>query len=250
MVDETNAPRAEKLKKLHRLRQRHEALVAERSSWLEEWRLIAEQMRPRGFRESNTEANRADRSKQRKIINFTPIEARRTLASGMMTGITSPSRPWFRLTYPDPAMSDLPAVKSHLTAVDRSLSLLAARSNIYSGLHQLYDDFGTFGTVAMHVELDAEDGARAYVFTMGSYCLANSPRGNVDTIFRDVPLTVGSMVKLFGRERCSTAVRDMYDKGDVDKRIDVVHAIYPNDDYEEGRFGQRGKIWLLVCFVN
>jgi Bacteriophage head to tail connecting protein len=241
MADADNTSRASKLKKLQRLRSRHEALKTERSSWLNDWRDIAEQMRPRGFRETRSEVNKSDRSKQRNIINFTPIEARRTLATGMANGITSPSRPWFRLTLPDPAVAELPSSKAWLLQVARALLQLLARSNIYKGLNTVYDDIGTFGVTAMHVEPDLEDGARAYNFPVGSFSLAASARGSIDTIFREVSLTVAQLVELFGLERCSRTVQNMHRQGSFDTRIEVVHAIYPNSDYTEGRFGQEGK---------
>ncbi|MFT3708032.1 MAG: portal protein [Archangium sp.] len=238
-----NARLEEKRKKVQRLRVRHAALRDEASTWRDEWEQISEQMRPRGFRRSRADANRADRSKQREIINFTPVEARRTLASGMMTGITSPSRPWFRLIESDPEISEDPEVKDWLVKVTRALLNLLARSNVYKGLHGLYDDIGTYGTAAMHVELDTEDGARAYNFTVGTYVLAASERGNVDTIFRECSLTVEQLVTKFGRENCSRSTQKLYDDGQLDKRVDVTHAIYPNRGYVEGRFGQEGKQW-------
>ena len=228
--------------KKQQLQKRHEALKAERSTWMTDWRDIADHMRPRAFRDQRTDANRSSRSKGSKIINFTPIESARTLASGMMTGITSPARPWFRLTVSgSPELSDSPAVKEWLSTVERVLREAAAKSNIYNGLHMVYADLGPFCVSAMHVEADDEDGARCYVFPVGSYCLAASARGNVDTIFREVSLTVAQLVELFGLEACSEVVKRHHEKGELDQRVDVTHAIYPRTDYVEGQLGPKGK---------
>lgn len=222
---------------------RHEALKSERSTWLSRWREIAEHMRPMGFRDSTTNTNRGT-NKHAKIINFTPLEAARTLASGMMTGVTSPARPWFRLTVSgSPELSEMQDVKSWLSAVERVQRESLARSNIYNGLHLVYADLGPFGVSAMHVEADAEDGVRAYVFPVGSYCLASGPRGNVDTLFRDVSLTVAQLATLFTLEKCSQPVQRMHKAGQLDTRIDVVHAIYPNASYKKGKLGAAGKAW-------
>ena len=222
---------------------RHEALKMQRSSWLNDWRDIADHMRPRGFREYRSDANRNSK-KHSKIINFTPLESARTLASGMMTGITSPSRPWFRLTLPGkPELTDLPAVKEWLTAVERVQLESLARSNLYNGLHLVYADLGPFCVSAMLVEPDDEDGARAYVFPVGSYCLAASARGNVDTIFREVSLTVGQLDELFGIENCSETTKRAYEAREYDTFVDVTHAIYPNAEYVEGKLGRTGKAW-------
>jgi hypothetical protein len=223
------------------LTQRLQALKTEASTWRDEWENIAAEMRPRGFRGTPSETNRADREKQRRIINFTPREAQRTLASGMMTGITPASRPWFRLTVGDPQLAEAPAVKEYLSQCERVLRDLLARSNVYNGLHNTYGDIGTFAVAAMHVEPDEEDGVRSYVFAVGSYYLAAGARGSVDTIFREANLTVAQLVGLFGLEACSRNVQHLYKEGQHYKRFDIVHAIYPNPDYSPDKVGPRGK---------
>ena len=240
----TETPLQKALELRKNLNSRHRALKDDRSTWLTEWRDIADHMRPRGYREFRADANKGD-GKHQKIINSTPLEAQRTLASGMMAGITSPSRPWFRLTVQgEPGLAEEPDVRGWLSDVERVLREVLAKSNIYKGLHLVYSDLGPFGVSAMSVEEDAEDEVRAYVFPVGSYCLATSARGNVNTIFREVSLTVAQMKELFGLERCSPSVRAQYDAGQRDKRIDVVHCIAPNETYKKGSLGPRGKQWL------
>lgn len=236
-------PKPDPVSKKRKLTMRHEQLKTERATWLDAWRDQAEHMRPRGFREYRSDANKGTK-KHQKIINFTPLEAARTLASGMMTGITSPARPWFRLTVSgSPELSESPAVKQWLSDVERVQRESLARSNIYNGLHLVYADLGPFCVSSMMIEPDIEDGARSYVFPVGSYCLAAGPRGDIDSIFREVSLTVAQLVELFTLEKCSQSVKDMHDKGQLDTRIDVVHAIYPNTHYQKGKIGRRGKKW-------
>lgn len=226
------------------LRNRFEALKSERAQWLQEWREIAEHMRPRAFREFRADVNKGDK-KHQKIINFTPLKSARTLASGMMSGITSPSRPWFRLTVSgSPQLTEAPTVKGWLSESERVLREDAAKSNIYKALHLVYADLGPFSTSAMLVDEDDEDGARAYVFPVGSYVLACSERGDVDTLFREVSLTVLQLVKKFGLEVCSQKAQQAFKDKKFDERIDVVHALLPNEDVRQGALGPEGKAWL------
>lgn len=229
--------------KRQQLQSWHEALKTIRTAWLSEYRDIAEQMRPAAYREFLADTNQGTK-KHQKIINFTPLEACRTLASGMMTSCSSPARPWFRHGVRGaPDVANSPGVQMWLSAVDKVQREALARSNLYNGLHLVYEDLGPFCVSAMLVEKDAEDGARAYVFPVGSYCLSAGPRGNVDTIFREVQLTVRQLVKLFGLEACSETVKNAHTTGKLEQPIDVVHAIYPNEDYVEGKLGPRGKAW-------
>ncbi len=225
------------------LRRRWTALKSERTTWLSQWREIAEHMRPRGFREQRSDVNRGDK-KHSKVINFTPLEAQRTLASGMMAGITSPSRPWFRLSLRgDPTLAESEAVKWWLSEVERIIRDTLDKSNVYNGFQSEYSDLGPFGTAAMLLEEDEADDVRAYHFPVGSYCLATSARGEVDTLMREVSLTVAQLVELFGLEKCSEPVQRQYNEGQLDARHDVVHAITPNTDYQAGKLGRRGKRW-------
>lgn len=224
------------------LNSRHAALKSERSSWLSEWRDIAAHMRPRAYREHRSDVNKGDK-KHQSIINSTPLDSARTLASGMMAGITSPSRPWFRLTVADTELKEQQAVKEWLSSVERVLREVMAKSNLYKGLHLVYADLGPFAVSAMAVEEDDEDEVRCYVFPVGSYCLATSHRGNVDTIFREVSMTVAQLAKLFTLEKCSQRVQSLHESGQLDTSVDVVHCVWPNDEYTQGKLGPAGKRW-------
>jgi hypothetical protein len=213
-----------------KLQQRWLALKSERSTWLDHWRDIADHMRPRGWREFGTDTNRGTR-KHQNIINSTPLEAARTLASGMMAGITSPSRPWFRLTLRnEPDLAEIPAAKQWLSVVEVRVREVMAKSNIYKGLHQCYADLGPFGTTAGLVDEDEEDDVRFYVFPLGSYCLATSERGDVNAIFREVSMTVAQVVEKFGLEACTESTQRAFNSNLLDQRINVMHAVYPNPD--------------------
>lgn len=249
METEADKPKGNSsVERKQQLVRRFEALKTERATWLPTWRDIAEQMRPRGFREHRSDVNRGT-PKHQKIINFTPLEATRTLASGMMAGITSPSRPWFRLALesePDEGNSELgenSEVKQWLSEVEGRIRETLAKSNIYKGLHLVYADLGPFGTSTLLVEEDGEDDVRAYVFPLGSYVLASSARGDIDTMMRELSLTVAQVVELFGAEACSEGVRRQFTEGLLDERVDVVHAIVPNTNFQSGKMGPEGKRW-------
>src|SRR4051812_14597592 len=88
-----------------RCMQRWAALQRERASWLDHWRELSTYIQPRRSRFLSSDVNKGGRRND-AIINSTATRAARTLAAGMMAGITSPARPWFRLTTPDPDMAE------------------------------------------------------------------------------------------------------------------------------------------------
>jgi hypothetical protein len=220
---------------------RWDSLKAERSGWIDHWRDIAENTRPRSFRYLANDRTRAGTKKNQKIINGKPIWALRTLAAGMMAGITSPSRPWFRFTSGDPTLSDSQAAKEYLGALEEKVREALQKSNIYNALHQVYSDLGGIGTSTLYIEEDSEDVMRAYVFPVGQYCLANSARHAVDTVYRELSMTVGQLVEQFGEAKCSDGVREKYSRGQINDWVEVLHIIEPNRKFIAGKLGPVGK---------
>ena len=62
--------------------------------------------------------------------------------------MTSPARPWFRLTTSDPELDESAAVKLWLSDVQRLMLMVFSRSNTYRALHSVYEELGAFGTAA------------------------------------------------------------------------------------------------------
>jgi hypothetical protein len=225
-------------------RKRYKALYSEASTWRAHWQEIARQCRPRNVRFNTSDGNRGG-DKNDAIINGTPVFALRTLASGMMAGITSPSRPWYRLLTPDAALNERPAVKQWLALVEERERLAMAKSNLYNILHALYAELGAFGTALALLEEDEEDLMRGYHLPIGSYVLANSARLDVEVLYRLFRMTVAQLVERFGLEVCSSSVQKMYKAKNLDAWVQVLHCIEKNDSVQVGRTeGPAGKAYL------
>ncbi len=223
-----------------RLEQRLGALQTERSDWEPHWRDLAEFILPRRARFLTTERNRG-KAINTRIVDGTATLAVRTLASGMMSGITSPSRPWFRFVTRDPGLMEYGPVKAWLFEVERRMREVLAAGNLYNALHTAYEDLGVFGTAALVVVPDDEDIVRAYALPAGSYYLANGARLAIDTLYRDMSMTVGQVVEAFGLDAASTTVRNLYDRGAYDQWVEVGHAIEPRRDRDPDKIDGRNK---------
>ena len=80
----------------------------------------------------------------------------------MLSGITSPTRPWFKLATPDPEMMQYGPVKRWLDVVMTRMNDVMNRSNVYQSLPIIYRHLGVFGTAAMAVLEDDEDVIRTH----------------------------------------------------------------------------------------
>ena len=205
---------------------RKAALWTERSSWIEHWREISEYQQPRLGRYFKTDRNRGAKRHQ-NVVDSTAIFASRTLAAGMMSGMTSPARPWFRLAMPDSDLMEHGPVKAWLHEVRSLMLSIFAASNTYRALHNCYEEIGLFGTWADFVLEDFDRVIHHYPMTVGEYALATDEKGTVNTLCREFQMTVEQMVGMFGRENVSQTVRNLYDRHNYSAWIDVIHMVEP-----------------------
>lgn len=213
---------------LDKFDKRMEQLRTERSYMMDYWGELADyHLATRGqFLTRNSKKPK----RNTKQYNNTSRLASRTLASGMMAGITSPARPWFKLSASDPSLNEIGAVKEWLHTAEVYMYRVFSQSNAYNCLHALYSELGVFGVGAMGVYEDYSNIINCKTYTVGSYMLGTGAQDRVDTFYREYVKTVGQLVKEFGEENVSNNVRDLWKKGSTETEIDVVHAIEPNDN--------------------
>lgn len=216
---------------IRKLEKRKQNLSSERSSFVPYWRELSDYHL--GFRGRFLTSDRNKGHKRNtKQYNNTSRMAARTLASGMMAGITSPARPWFRLGPPatDPQLKEYTPVKEWLFQVQQLIYMVFNHSNFYNAIHTLYSELGVFATASMGVYKDFDNVIWCKPETVGSYMLGANGRNEIDSRYREYEETVGALVKEFGYKNCSQRVQQMWDKGQTETWIKVVHVIEPNDD--------------------
>jgi hypothetical protein len=225
------------------------ALDRERATWFAHWRELSESIMPRRGNFLGR-SHRADRGGKRnpKLLDATAMLAARTLASGLMSGLTSPARPWFRLGLGSPALSAVPEVRAWLDDAQGRMFRVFARSNLYNALAIAYEELAVFGTAALVVLEDAREIVRAYPLSAGEYWLAASDRLTVNTLYRTLGMTPFQLVERFGRDAVSSVVRERYDRGEWDREVEVVHAIEPNEGRDVACAGARDMPFRSVWY--
>lgn len=213
---------------------------SERDSYIPHWQDINRFVRPRSAKFVIAQGNRGDKRNQ-AIINNTATMASETLASGMMSGVTSPARPWFRLSSGDPAKDQIEAVKVWLHDVAVTMREVFGKSNLYTELPLLYADLGDYGIAAMNALEHDTEIVRFSHMPIGSYAVATDEDGRVDTIVREWQMTVRQLVQKFGRENCSPAVQAMYDNKQMGQWIEVAHIVRRNPEHDRAKLAARHK---------
>jgi len=204
--------------------QRRSGMDAEYSVFEPHFRELRDWIQPTRGRFSLGEA-RNKSTLNKKIIDSTARRGLRTLKAGLMSGITSPSRAWFKLGLYDESAMDDPDVKRYMHTVETRMYAVLRGSNVYRTLDACYTDLGLFGTFGGMIIGDFDDVVRSYGFQMGLYRIGENERGDVDVLHRDVPMTVKQVVEKFGIENCSSSVQNLYTHNRLYVRVEVCHAI-------------------------
>jgi hypothetical protein len=226
---------------------RLEALRSERSSFIPLYRELSDYHLAHRGRFLTSDRNKGYK-RNTKQINNTSRMASRTLASGMMSGITSPARPWFRLGTGDSDLDDIQAVKMWLHQVQQIMYKVFSQSNTYNALHQLYSELGVFGTASMGVYQDFENVIWCKPYTVGSYMLGLNSQNTADTFYREYEISVGQCIKQFGEDNVSQSVMEQWKKGNSESWVKIVHAIEPNDDRDGNSPLASQKAWRSVYY--
>lgn len=223
------------------------SLKTERSSWDSHWKEISTHLLPRSGRFLVSDTNKGDK-RHNNILDSTGSEALDVLAAGMMAGMTSPARPWFRLATPDADLNKSPAVKLWLSQCTRLMLDVFAKSNTYRALHTAYTELGSFGTASNIMMPDFKTVIHSYPLTTGEFCIAQNWKGEPDTLYREFQKPVGNLVSEFGIENVSMLARQLWNKNQLDAKITVIHAIEPRQDRDSRKRDGLNMPWSSVYF--
>ncbi len=243
-----NQPARDNNERMRHFLRRLDSLERERSSWEDHWRDLARHFLPRRSRFLNAGDRTNDGEKQNKdLVDSTGILAVRTLSSGMQSGLTSPARPWFRLSLQDEAMAGSRGARAWLHAAQEHKINVFARSNFYDQIHMLYHELGVFGTACMLLEEDPRSVIRCRTLTAGEFALDTDAAGRVDTLYRRLRMTAHQIVGAWP-ETAPQRLRDMADRDDA-QWLDLLHVIEPNPDHRPRRHDGRSRPFLSVYMM-
>lgn len=187
------------------------------------------------------------------IVDPTATYAVRVASAGLMSGLASPSRPWFKMT---PAVKDMALdaeSRAWLDDMESRFYTALAGSNFYSAFAVECRDLLVFGTAPSIMYEDEKDLIRLYNPVVGEYFLSVDTTQRIDGLFRMFVMTVQQMVGFFGVENCPADIQQLWKEKGTGLAIEkiVAHAIEPNyplfpDDAGviPGNFTWREVFWV------
>jgi hypothetical protein len=229
---------------------RHQDLASERAPWDTQWQELAEYCLPRKA-EIAAKRSSPDSSRHDILFDSTAMQAASTLANGQLAYITPADSRWFVYEPPRGVTSD--RAKAWYAKCSEVTQLLLATSNLYTEIHELYYDDSVFGTYCMLVESGLSHPLIFHKFDIGTYSLAEDDEGLINTVFREMELTVLQAADKFGEDALAPAmkkrlaeIRSSGKGGTVKHRF--IHALYKREDKdrEQGKEDGPNKPWASV----
>lgn len=208
------------------------------SWWTQNWSDLAEFILPRRSiwltqsTGGNPNPNNMTRGRplNTAIADPTATLAVRVCASGLMSGLASPSRPWFKIIPGVKRLEIDEQARQWLDEIEDRIYTVVAGSNFYNSFAQECEDLVVFGTAPSIIYEDELDLIRLYNPAVGEYYLASGSTGRIDGVYRLFVMTVAQIVDFFGIENCSPDVQQLWNqKGNaLEIERQVAHAIEPN----------------------
>ena len=222
------------------------ALRVNRYSWWVHWRELGDYILPRRYKWLITPNQMARGAPiNQHILDSTGTICARNLASGLVSGKSSPTSQWFRLKIGRLDSTQTGPVSLWLAECERIMYLIFAESNFYNAIAIFYFDLVTFGTAAV---IEYEDFKNVVNFInpcLGEYYVDIDGKYRPTVFYREFTMTVDACVKEFGYDNCSEPIQVLYDDpggANLTRELIVAHSIEPNDDGRAVEFGFSPKL--------
>lgn len=201
-----------------------------RTSYWVHWAALAEMFLPRKYQYFVTpnQYNKGSPLNQ-AIVDETGLVAARTLATGLLAGLTSPTKPWFRLGLQGTDTLPEGPAKEYLAECTNRMLAVFAKSNFYQSLGDAYHGLVVFGSALQIQYEDPDTVVRFYNSPVGEFFFGLDNRLQVDTAYREYTYTISEAVKEFGLEALSPSSQTLAKSASSqDTEIVIGHAIEPN----------------------
>lgn len=237
---------------------RRNMLNLDRETWRSHWLDVKNLFLPYRSRwlDDGGVPNRGTK-KMQYIVDNCPLLALRTMSAGLMAGMTSPSRPWFRLRPEDDDVYEADGVAEWCEKATDAAHRVLQKSNFYRKMPTFYSEIGAFGTGALGIYEVPYDPKREHppliltqTYTIGEYWCAQNEEEVVDTFYRKFKWTVRQVVEKFvsdpaddedpGWENLHPSTIALWRSRKWDTWIDIIHVMEPNDAWEAGALGTKG----------
>lgn len=166
-----------------------------------------------------------NQSRKNRILDDTAADSARVLASSIVSGTTPANSLWFGLDAGEESTDE----NAWLDEKGRQIFENIHGANFDSVAFECAIDLVCAGWFVMYRDwIEEEQSYHFEQWPLGQcYISASKVGGAVDTIYREVEMTVEQIVSIYGIDKVSRKVAEAHAAEKYDDKITVVHAIYP-----------------------
>lgn len=225
------APIKKRLPDKKRFNRKIKELYEARREWEERWKEIRDYQLPFvGDFDNTADKTSPARRRDLRIAQGVAWLAAQVFAAGLMSGLTPPSRQWFRFAYKRPELNTNVEAMKVLDIRHEIVSYVLAKSNFYNAVHSVYLEM-PFGQAPLAVFYDPENGVRFQAMTIGTYALGVDGFGKIQTFARRYDMTLAQIIDCFGVDSLPERMHGLADnEANLSKKYRVNWLVEPNDN--------------------
>lgn len=250
-VPADSLPIKSKLPDKKKLERKLKELYEKRREYVDRWLEIRDYQLPfvGEFDETADKTNPA-RRKDLKIAQGVAWLAAQVFAAGVMSGLTPPSRQWFRFAFKRPDLNGNVEALRVLDQRHEIVSHVLSKSNFYNSVHSVYLEL-PFGQCPLAIFYDPSNGVRFQAMTIGTYALGVDGFGKVQTFARKYDMTLPQIVECFGLDALPKNLQELVKANSgLDKKYQVNWLVEPNDDRLPGYIDKLNMPYRSVYWLD
>lgn len=227
---------------------RHYALFQQQKQYLEIWKDIRDYELPYDGIFDDDQPGKPNLHDDHIYSNIASM-SRDIFAAGIQSGLTPPSRKWFRYTLADMTLNDNNIVKRVLDQRCDITEYVFAQSNFYNAIHTAYREL-PFGQAPLGIFANAR-GITFASYPIGTYALGTNAHGRINVFARRVKMTAAQIVGQFGYDNCPRSVQALKDRtGGYADWFTVNWLVEKNDDADSNKIGNQRMPYRSTYWVD
>lgn len=231
-----------------KLQARVDQLFERREPYMRKWKQIRDHELPFiGDFDENEDKSKTHTS---KICNGVAWDSSQVFAAGVMSGLTPPSRQWFKLAVGNRKLQTNTDIGKILDERQDILTSVLAKSNFYNAVFSVYTEL-PFGQGPMGIFQNAKTGVQFVPYTVGTYALDVGADGQVNAFCRKFYMTAEQMREQFGEDSLPRNIREsLRNNSKYRTKYKVVWLVEPNTDRIPNKAGRRNMPYSSVYWVD
>lgn len=191
-----------------------------------------------------------DRRVTPQIYNPIGIQCTQTLAAALHGMMMNPATNWLKIRLVDSEINEQESARAWMDDLSKRImaGLTSPDTSFHTHANQLLEDLAGFGTAAMYCGQQNTGHLFVRTYSINEVVIAENQYGRIDTVMRATEYTVRQAVQTWG-DKVSTKTKELYDKGDYDKPLKVIHLCTPRNDYDRTK---RDKLNMpyAICYIE